>query len=207
MTARRLLAVALAAAALASPPARAAWQTVGDALVDADVVALTTAYAVAGDPDAPFNLSGTSAVGIAAVEAAAGLAPYALDLSEDETGTEGSVAWQSFAVLAGDTLSFDWRFTTAETDFEDHAFLVLDGQLTTLATRSAPGAGVQRFSHVFDSAGLATLAVGVIDTVDVLGVSTLSVANLQITPIPEPATALLWAAGLGALAAWRRRQC
>jgi hypothetical protein len=83
---------------------------------------------------------------------------------------------------------------------------VLEGSLLTLATRSQPGAAVQTFSHTFGSGGLATLALGVVDTVDVLGVSTLTVSNLQISPVPEPATALLFAAGLAGLGALRRRQ-
>ena len=206
MTTRLLLALALGTTTLAASPAFAAWNTAGDALAGVDTLTLTTAYALPGDPDAPFNLSGSSAVGIDLVESAAGLAPYALDLSEDETGTEGSVAWQSFAVAAGDTLRFDWTFQTWETDFEDHAFLVLDGSLLTLATRSQPGAAVQTFSHSFAAAGLATLALGVVDTVDYLGVSTLTVSNLQISPVPEPATALLFAAGLAGVGALRRRQ-
>jgi hypothetical protein len=65
---------------------------------------------------------------------------------------------------------------------------------------------VQTFSHSFAAAGLATLALGVVDTVDYLGVSTLTVSNLQISPVPEPATALLFAAGLAGLGALRRRQ-
>jgi opacity protein-like surface antigen len=205
MTPRLMLALTLGAAALAASPASAAWTTAGDALAGDGTLTLSTAYALAGDPDAPFNLSGRSAVGIDQVESAAGLAPYALDLSQDEAATEGSVAWQSFAVAAGDTLRFDWQFETRETDFEDHAFLVLDGRLLTLATRSQPGAAARTFSHSFSAGGLATLALGVVDTVDYLGVSTLTVSNLQISPVPEPATALLWAGGLLALGALRRR--
>ena len=37
-------------------------------------------------------------------------------------------------------------------------------------------------------------------------VSTLTVSNLQISPVPEPATALLFAAGLAGVGALRRRQ-
>jgi hypothetical protein len=181
--------------------AQAAWNTAGDALVAGSWLTLSTAYSAPGDPDTPFNLSGMPAIDIAAVESLAGLAPYALDLSAEEAGTEGSLAWQSFSVAAGDTLSFDWSFSSADTDFEDHAFVVLGGQLRTLATRSQPGLALNGFSHSFTSAGLVTLALGVIDTVDYLGVSTLTLSNVQISPVPEPATALLMLGGLGGLAA------
>lgn len=194
--------LALAALAASFGPAHAAWTTTGDVLDDGTTLTLTTAWFAPGDPDAPFNLSGTPAADIALVEAAAGVAPYALDLGDD-AATEGSVAWQTLAVGAGDTLSFAWAFTSADTDFGDHAFAVLDGQVWTLAAGPAAASGT--FSHVFAQAGALSFAVGVVDVVDVLGVSTLAVTDLALTPaVPEPGSLALMLAGGAAL--WVRRR-
>lgn len=183
--------------------AQAAWNTTGDVLEGAGFVTLTSAYTGAGDPDRFFNVSGTPAAEIGVLEAALGLPAYALDLSEDEYGTEGSVAWQSFAVGAGSTLSFSWDFSTRENDFEDRAFVVVDGSVLTLATRTQ-GSATGAFSQVFVNAGTVTLGLGVIDTVDYLGVSTLQVSGVTVTPVPEPGTWALWLAGAGLLGFSRR---
>lgn len=195
--------LAAAALAVASLGAQAAWNTAGDVLVNGSTLTLTSAYQAPGDPDRFFNVSGTPAAEIPLLEAALGLPAYALDLSAEEYGTEGSVAWQSFSVAAGDTLSFSWSFSTRENDFEDHAFVVLAGQVGTLATRTQGGSGGV-FSQVFAQAGTVTLGVGVIDTVDYLGVSTLQVSGLTVTPVPEPGTLALWLAGIAGLGFMRR---
>jgi hypothetical protein len=204
---RNALAALAAAAAAAVNPAHAqagtgslvGWSTLGDVVAADGKITLTTAFALPGDSDAPFNVSGTSAIDIAAVEAGAALPAYALDLSDIEPATEGSLASQSFAANAGDTLSFSWQFTSLDADFEDHAFTVINGQLFTLATRSAPMAAAQPFTIVLARAGTVSLAFGVVDTVDVLGVSSLGISNLVLTPVPEPDTVLLWLSGLALL--------
>lgn len=191
----------LTALALATGAAQAGWSMTGDVLDSGAAVSLTTAWLAPGDPDAPFNLSGHSAVDVAVVEAAAGVPAYALDLGED-AATEGSVAWQMLAVAAGDTLRFDWAFNSVDGEMPDHAFAVLDGQVFTLATGPAASAGA--FSHVFGSAATVSFAIGVVDTVDVLGVSTLNVSGLTLTPaVPEPGSLALMLAGGAVL--WARR--
>lgn len=196
-----VLAAAGSAHATAGTDSLAGWSVLGDAVADAGALWLTTAYAQPGDPDAPFNLSGADAAEAGALEAAAGVAAYALDLSPAQYATEGSLIWQSFSVQAGQTLRFDWSFSTRDDEAEDHAFVVLDGQVLSLASRSTPGAGTQSFSHTWAGTGLAAFAVGVVDTVDYLGVSTLRVGALQISPVPEPPPAALLLAGMGLLGA------
>lgn len=202
-----VLAAALAAAgsahAFAPSDTLDGWSVTGDALAQAGAITLTTAWLGDGDPDTPFNLSGVAAADIAAVEAAAGVAAYALDLASPDFAFEGSVIAQRFDVAPGQRLGFTWSFGGAEDLFEDHAFAVVNGQLFTLASRSSAPAGPQAFSLAL-AAGPVWLALGVVDTGDALGVSTLSVSGLQVSPVPEPAPAALLLAGL-ALLQWRRR--
>ena len=201
------IAALLALGTLASTAQALTWSSsTGDVLIQGGTLTLTTAY-LDGAEDQPFNVSGHSASDIALLESQAGVAAYALDRSPSQYGTEGSLAGLQLNVAAHQTVSFRWTFSTQETLFEDHAFAVIGGQVFTLATRSRPGVALQTFSHSFDQAGSYTLAVGVIDTVDVLGVSSLAVQDLQVSSIPEPATGwLALAGGLGLMFAGRRRQ-
>jgi hypothetical protein len=173
----------------------AGWNPAGDVVASGGTLTLSTAFLSDGGDDAPFNLSGQDAVGIDALESATGLAPYALDLA-GETAFEGSLAQQSFSVAAGQTLSFDWSFSTRETLFQDHAFFVLDGRVITLASLGTKPLGTQTFSQTYTLAGTSTLSFGVADTGDHLGVSTLSIQNVQITAIPEPGQWALLLAGM-----------
>jgi hypothetical protein len=192
------LVLAGGAHAQAGPGRLVGWNVLGDVVSQNGAITLTSAY-MDGGSDAPFNLSGSSAADVAALESAAGVAPYALDLSASEYATEGSIASQGFAVGAGQTLTFRWQFATHEDVYQDHAFAVVDGQVFTLATTGQPGAGWQTFSHTFAGGGTVQFGIGIVDTVDVLGVSTLSVQELQVSAVPEPQAALLMLAGLLAL--------
>ena len=201
--------------AQAATTALTGWTVLGDVASNGTTLSLTTAFLDGGaSGDAPANLSGESAVGIDLLEAAAGVPVYGLDLSDTQAGTEGSLASQSFTVLAGQTLSVDWSFATLETGMqspviEDRAFVVIDGVVTTLATYSAPGAGTQSFSRTFAQGGSVALAFGVIDTDDYLAVSALTIGNLQLAPVtavPEPVTSVLLLAGLGVIGTVARRR-
>lgn len=192
-----------AAQATAGSASLDGWSIAGDAVAQGGALTLTTAYLGDGDPDAPFNLSGTAAVDIAHVEATAGVAAYALDLAPPDVGVEGTAIVQTFSATAGQRLGFTWSFSTQEDLFLDHAFVAVNGEVITLATRANAAPGPQAFSLLL-AGGPVTLAFGVVDTGDVLGVSTLSIRDLQVSPVPEPGPAALLLAGLATLA-WRRR--
>ncbi|MDE2501394.1 MAG: hypothetical protein KGL18_00260, partial [Burkholderiales bacterium] len=158
----------------------------GDASAAQGAITVTTAY-LDGAGDEPYNRSGDAAVDIAVVEGAAGLAPYALGLPAPDSATEGTLVRPSFAVQAGQTLSFDGSFATHEDLYEDHAWAVVDGQLITLATRSQPGAALNHFSYSCTGSGTTLLALGVVDAGDVLGVAELTISQLALSAVPEPA--------------------
>jgi hypothetical protein len=184
----------------------AGWTVRGDAITNAGTLTLTTAATV--DGDAGFNLSGNPALDINVLEPAAGVAPYAFDLPAGlPTGTayEGTLVQQSFVAAAGQTLSFTWFFSTPETTLRDHAFVVINGQVNTLATGSNVGNALNTFSRTFSQSGPVLLSFGVVDTDDYDLVSRLNIRNVQITAVPEPAAWLLMVLGTG-LILQRRRQ-
>ena len=202
-----LLAQALCspAYALADAGSLNGWSTLGDVIAQGGTLSLTTASTdVELDPTG--NLSGNSAAIVELIGSAAGLSSYALDLSGRDYAVEGSLVRQSFAVAAGQTLSFSWSFSSADTFALDHAFAVVNGQLFTLATTAQPGGASQSFSYTFGQSGTASFALGVVDTTDWSGVSQLNVSNLQISAVPEPGSWALMLAGLGTVGALVRRR-
>jgi hypothetical protein len=197
--------VSTPAHALAGSDSLNGWVSLGDVVAQGGALSLTTSFRD-GAADQLGNLSGNSAVEVNVIEPAAGLPGYALDLSATDYGVEGALLRQSFAVAAGQTLSFSWNFSSADSFALDHAFAVVNGQLFTLATTAQPGGASQSFSYTFGQAGTASFALGVIDTQDGTGVSRLNVSNLQISAVPEPGSWVLMLAGLGAVGALVRRR-
>ena len=174
-------------------------------------------FDAAGTSIGPFNASGKSAVlaGVAGgLESLSGNTIGSFD-AFGQFAVEGSVASQTFSALAGNTLSFVWNFGTRETGL-DHAFVVIDGVLTTLnraVNPTAPGSAndlfqtsYQSFSSSFTRSGSHTITFGVVDLTDTAVRSSLSIDQVQISAVPEADVRLMMLAGLGSLAWLMKRR-
>lgn len=186
------------------------WTAAGDVLVGSATAArLSTANL---DLD-ETRLSGSSALQFDALELALGLA--AGTLAADTF--EGSGLALNFSVAAASTLSFNWTLASSDTfdaGFADRSFMVVDGsQILPLGTLAAGPVGGS-VNITFSTLGSHALAFVVMDVNDATGVSTLSLSDLSVSAVPEPASwALLLsgAAGVAGVArirllAQRRRQ-
>jgi hypothetical protein len=201
----------------------AGWTTSGDATT-LDVAAfITNAALTASDDDlasGAYNFAGLEPLGAASLETVLGLAPDTLSPAPGDArfAFEGSAFVQSITVQAGDILRFDWTFLTNEVGGADYAFLVIGGVLTDLssALTLAPtttydysfSTGARSFeSSPFTSSGSILLGLGVVDVDNFVGSSALTVDNISLAPIPEPASAATLAglATLGLVATRRRR--
>lgn len=174
----------------------ATWNPVGDVSASSSGALLTTAAFESGETPA----SGTSAALWFDIESALGTAL-------DGDTIEGSALATSFSAVAGTRVSVDWSLSTEGFDpaFADRAYVLLDGQLQTLATvGSALQSGT--FSFTVTGSGTHSLAFAVMDVNDVAGLSRLALSGLQVTPVPEPATIALWLAGLGVVGGLARRR-
>ena len=239
-----LSAVALASAALLSTGAHAqvvngnfangltGWSAAGDASAqpanasDPTHLWLTTASVdFQDDFDAGLaagarNASGTPATYTDApggLEDFAGVALGAFDDPVNGAAYEGSGAQQSFTAAAGSTLSFRWDFGTLD-PHADTAFVVIDGQVITLATSAnatLPGTdgnathtGWSDFSTTFANAGVHTVTFGVVDIGDFDDTSTLAVGDVSVgvSAVPESSTLALMLAGFAMLGITSRRR-
>ncbi len=226
---------ALLAAALAAPAQAqvvngdfsaglSGWDTAGDASVGiargADPTRLwlaTASTAYADDIDYGFGtagarkLSGNAAVEVgpgtpAALEGFTGVGPGAFDPVPGVVAAyEGSAAKQSYNAAAGSTLQFRWDFGTLDPR-ADTAFVVIDGQVTTLASSidaTLPGTdgnaartGWTNFGYTFANAGLHTISFGVVHVGDYDATSTLAIAGVNVSAVPEAPPLVLVMAGL-----------
>lgn len=175
-----------------------AWTALGDVTATPGTATLTTAFA-----DEALR-SGTGALDYTVFEPALGLA---FDALGGDTW-DGSALSTSFATAADATVSLRWTLSTDafEAGYADRAFAVIDGAAVRPLGTAAAGPVTGAFSHTF-AAGSHSLAFGVVDVNDAAGVSTLTITDLAVTPVPEPATgASLLTGGLAlAMVASRRR--
>jgi hypothetical protein len=209
----------------------AGWTTYGDvstqgnAPADSAKLFLTTAgpsnepdeFNAAGALIGPFNESGTAAVIVGqpgGLETLSGNAIGAFD-TFSLPAIEGSLARQTFSAQAGDIFSFTWNFGTRETAL-DHAFVVIDGVVTSLNSAinpTAPGighdlfqTGYQSFSSSFATSGTHTVAFGVVDLNDIAVRSSLSIDQVQISAVPEADVRIMLLAGMGSLVLLMKRR-
>ncbi|MDI1257908.1 PEP-CTERM sorting domain-containing protein [Aquabacterium sp.] len=215
------------AAALSSSPVGLALPITGSTLV------LSTA--TLGSDDYPFadghyNVSGQDAGAIGlpgGLEDFVSVALGSLDpdpVNHTSFLWEGSAVRQSFTVQAGDTLHFDWNLLSADRDFADQAFIVIDTHLANglqvlalgnaaQAINAVPGngdllqTGEHQFSHTFASAGSVTLSLAVADLEAGDKSSLLTVNNVALTSaVPEPSTAVFALLSLMAGGLFMRRR-
>lgn len=196
------------------------WDTTGDVAVRVGAAFLTTADI--GESPAK-NFSGNVTVGsfgAFGLEGFVNLADGALDPDAPNSvfAFEGSALKQSATVLAGSSVTFQWRLLTDEVGGADYAFALIDDGVTpiflTLAnSSSASVAGIYSYSfstslNTYTSAVYAvntpiTISFGIVDVNDLTNASALIVDNVSI---PEPTSmTLLGLAGLAYLI-HRRRQ-
>jgi hypothetical protein len=165
----------------------------------------------------PFNASGKAAVLAGVAGGLETLSGYAIGLFDGfgQFAVEGSVASQTFNAFAGDNFSFVWNFGTRESAI-DHAFVVIDGVLTSLNSAvnpSTPGSandlfqtGYQSFSSRFANSGVHTVTFGVVDLNDNAVRSSLSIDQVRVSAVPETSARLMLLAGLGGLAFFLQRR-
>ncbi|GAA6624200.1 hypothetical protein [Scytonema sp. NUACC26] len=117
-----------------------------------------------------------------------------LDALITQDAIEGSAIQQTFAVTAGDRLSFDWNFLTNETTsegFNDFAFVKINGVIFKLADTFSPlvssssndfdtETGLKTFSYTATYGSSLTLGFGVVNVGDTIIGSGLLIDNVKI---------------------------
>jgi len=182
------------------------WETLGDVSVQLfgpfpqnPRAVLTTAF-LDGGLEELDNRSGTSAAEISLIETFAGVAPFGLDIGGP--AFEGSVMRQSFSVMAGDAINFNFWFSLLSQPSSipgfplDVGFVAVNGAVVSVLNPAAI-AGMGNFSYQFATGGLANVAIGVLDIGDFVGNTELRVDNIVVTAVPEPEHFAMLLAGLG----------
>jgi hypothetical protein len=163
------------------------------------------------------NLTDTAPV----VAASLGISGPAIAAFGAGTPVNGTAISQDVTVSAGDTVSFDWNFVTAELSepptYNDFGFFTISGLAFLLASRNSstyntvsPPAGYEgqtgwaTQSYTFPSAGTYTIGFGVFNVGDA-GYDSALLLDSVVIPTPEPPSIVLLALGLlaGFLRCWR----
>lgn len=130
----------------------------------------------------------------------------------DVGGTYGAILSKDFSFAAGSTVSFDWDFHAGDyMPYNDFALVTVGGSTYGLSNVAAVGdfgdSGWQHASFTLSTATQGSVAFLVSNYGDNGFNSSLSVANVNVSAVPEPASMGLMLAGLGVMgAALRRRQ-
>ncbi len=172
-------------------------------------------------PAGALNQSGNNVVDSNALTSALSLPGAALD--NDAAGLyamEGSALFNTFTVHAGDTLSFDWRLLAQASaggePVPDTAWLVLGSSVIKLmdgSSLSTVNAGwldssVQHSQYTFSTGGTVKIGFAIADVNSFDTTSMLAIQNVALTnaAVPEPESLALLLAGLGVLAAVRKKR-
>ena len=173
----------------------------GNTLVKSASAKLTTAFT---DEDPPPGSTG-SALDINDLE------PRLMVIAGTLGGNayEGSALQQTFTASENTNVSFNWTLSTNNFDanFVDFAFALIDNRLVVPLAYAASTEVAGLFNYLY-GAGTHTLAFGVVDIGDYVGVSTLTVSELNFTSnaVAEPGTWTLLLAGLGISCVFARRR-
>ena len=92
----------------------------------------------------------------------------------------GSAIKRTLTFNAGDQFSFNWSFSTSDSD---QAFVSIGNAIATLS-------GSNPYSYTFATSGNYQVAMGVLDVNDSTGVSSLTLSNAQIQAVPWETDAL-----------------
>ncbi|NEO82409.1 PEP-CTERM sorting domain-containing protein [Moorena sp. SIO4G3] len=201
------------------------WATIGD-------TSIQTAAFGSGPTDGDFQALLTTDFGsvpVSDLETFLGLTAGSLatipNLPNVDTPREGSAIQQTFTAHAGDVLTFDWNFLTNESTssfdparFNDFSFVSIAKMVDGLADTNSPlfidsltpffqETGFQSFSYTFETSGTFSLGLGVLDEDDEIVDSRLLIDNVELTPVPEPASilGLLALSALGTGAAFKKK--